>query len=386
MNNSSGTVLLMVLILSAIMYLIAGTLLLVTMTEVHLADFEQRSTQAFYAAESSVTLGLAKLRTDPDYRTDASDTTSIGANTGLLNAQFYDGTNDGNGHFRKSLAPSLYRLVIRGTGSVPGLDAAARRTVEREVVLKPFALFAQATLTLAGGCTIKGNVHGNVAVTIEIGSTVTGDVTSQSSSEPPITLPGSPISLYFPKYWYNGAEYDAQPLTHDTVTLSPAGGVDPPAPAIEVYSGFPTSDNPAGVFYPDSEISGSLVALQVQGTVIIPSPQNLSLTGAVTITPVANFPALIGATDLTLMLMGNLEIFSASLEKSRIQGLIYAKGDLAITGNDAPGEMITGSILGRNIMITGNPIIQVKYDPAVMSNPPPGIDLIELGEWREVFE
>jgi type II secretory pathway component PulK len=85
MTNSSGVVLLMVLILSAIMYLIASTLLLITMTEIHISDFEQRSTQAFYAAESSVTLGLSKLRENPDYRhkNDLYDT-SIGGNPGYF--------------------------------------------------------------------------------------------------------------------------------------------------------------------------------------------------------------------------------------------------------------------------------------------------------------
>ncbi len=392
----------MVLVLSAIMYLIAATLLLITMTEVHIADFEQRSTQAFYAAESSVTLGLAKLRTNTDYRTNSSEMISIGGNTGLLNVQFYDGTNDGNGHFRKSLSPSLYRLVLRGKGTVPGLNAAAKRTVERDVVVKPFALFAQNNLTLTGGCTISGNIHGNSTVRIDIGSTVTGNATSngtiinngiitdtESSLEPKIELPAFPITSYFPKYQYNGAEYEAKPLTHDTVTLSPAGGIDPPASSLELYSGFPTSDNPAGVFYPDSEITGTLTALQVEGTVIIPTayPKSIvSINGAVTITPVDNFPALISMKNLNVILIGNLENFSNSLKKSRIQGLIYIQDDVSFFGNDIVGEVINGSIFGRNITITGNPMFQVTYDPAVISDPPPGIDLFELGEWREVFE
>jgi hypothetical protein len=410
MKSSSGTVLLMVLILSAIMYLIATTLLLITMTEVHIADFEQRSTQAFYAAESSVTLGLAKLRTNTDYRTNTSETTSIGGNTGLLNVQFYDGTDDGNGLFRDALSPSLYRLVLRGKGTIPGLNAATKRTVEREVVLKPFALFAQTTLTLTSGCTITGNIHGNSSVIIGLGNTVeksldfpSGDATSngalindgsvdgtESSLEPQISLPAFPIIPNPPTYHYKGKEYTAKPLVHDTLTLSPKGSIDPPAPSIELYSGFADpDDNPAGVFYPESEITGTLTALLVEGTVIIPPSYptgTVAINGAVTITPVENFPALISAKDLNITLIGNLETFSDSLEKSQIQGLLYVQGNVSFTGNNTPGEIITGSILGYTITLTGNPVFEVRYDPAIISNPPLGIDLIELGEWREVFE
>ena len=46
-DSSAGVVLFMVLILATIMFLLVGTLLVITMTEVYLADFEQRSSQAF---------------------------------------------------------------------------------------------------------------------------------------------------------------------------------------------------------------------------------------------------------------------------------------------------------------------------------------------------
>ncbi len=78
MRSSSGSVLLMALITSAILYLVAVTLLLLTMTEVQISDFESRSTQALYAAESSVTLGLSYLRQEHNYRATASDTMMIG--------------------------------------------------------------------------------------------------------------------------------------------------------------------------------------------------------------------------------------------------------------------------------------------------------------------
>lgn len=399
-THSSGAVLLMVLVLSAIMYLIASTLLLITMSEVHISDFEQRSIQALYAADSSATLGLSKLQQDPNYRTTTSDSFLIGGNTVLLNVRFYDGTNDGNGYFLGSLEPSLYRLVLRGKGTVPGLHAAAKRTVERNVVLKPFALFAGNNVKLSGGADITGNIHGNNVVTIGLNSHVTGNVTSNrlvfqqgtvtdtvSSLEPAISFPMLQGDQYFPKYRYEGAEYEVQPLIHDTVELLPAGKTEPPAPSIEVYSGFPTTDNPAGFFYLNTDLpSDTLTAILVTGTVIIPSSGTLTLDGIVRITPVANFPALISAKNLRITFIGNLEKFSKGLKKSHILGMIYVWGNVSFTGNNLTENILRGSILGWDITVSGNPIFPIEYDPAIFSAPPPGIHFIEFGEWRERFE
>ena len=123
-TDSAGVVLFMVLIVSTIMFLLVGTLLIITMTEVHLANFEQRSTQAFYAAESGLTLGVSKLRENYYYRTVINDTLAIGGNTALLTVEFHHRPN------------SLYHLILQGQGTVPGLHAATRRTVTRQVVLK----------------------------------------------------------------------------------------------------------------------------------------------------------------------------------------------------------------------------------------------------------
>jgi hypothetical protein len=173
MHSSSGSVLLMVLIMSAILYLVAATLLFLTMTEVHLADFEQRSTQAFFVAESSIARGISKLRQNPDDRTTTTDTMSIGGNVGSLNVQFHRKIFDNT--------TSLYQLILEGTGSVTGSHAAANRIVRRDVIVKPFAVFAQNNVLLSGGCQIIGNVHGNGSVILWPDSRITGDVTSSVS-------------------------------------------------------------------------------------------------------------------------------------------------------------------------------------------------------------
>lgn len=411
-NSSSGTVLIMVLILSAIMFLIASTLLLITMTEVHISDFEQRSTQAFYTAESSITLGLSELRKNADHRSNKQDIMSIGGNIGMLAVKFV------------SLSPSLYHLVLKGTGTVPGLNAAeAKRIVERAVVVKPFVLFAWRGVTVSGGCKIIGKIHGNDSVSIDKLSTVKGDLTSSnpvtigdeifndpapktinngivdgtvSSREPEITFPTLPIALYLQKYWYNAIECKAQPLIHKTVILSPVDGVNPPVPSVDIYSGEPTPENPAGIFYLESEIIGSFIIFNVTGTVVDPfTTGSLSINGSIKIMPGSNedfkhFPALITARNLniTFTSVESLNPFFSyeDLKKSQIEGLIYADGDVSFTENDTTGNVMTGSILGENISITGNSGFQVTYDSTIISDPPPGIDLIEPGEWKESFE
>ncbi|MBD3325149.1 hypothetical protein GF339_11230, partial [candidate division KSB3 bacterium] len=180
-SSSAGVALFMVLILTTLMYLLVSTLLLVTMTEIHLADFEQRATQALYAAESSVALGISRLRTNSLYRSETSEILPVGKNIGMVTVKFYDGTNDGNGYYRSALDPSRYRLILQGVGSVPGAQSMAKRTIEREVLIKPFAIFARNSLRVRGGCTIRGNIHANGAVTLEAGTTITGDVTSSTA-------------------------------------------------------------------------------------------------------------------------------------------------------------------------------------------------------------
>ncbi len=395
----------LVLVLSAIMFLAAGTLLILTMTEIHLSDFEQRSAQAFYAAESSVVLGMSRLQGEPDYRTNYSEPITIGTNTGMLSVEFYEGVQDGSGHYLKALKPLLYRLIIRGIGTVPGSGTAVHRTVERKVTIKPFALFAyNGEVTLQGDCTIDGNIHGNFGVNIGEGGEVKDDyyVTSSdlitihshatvekknvSSEEPPIFPPiidKSPVFWYYKEYFYEGTYYLAQPLKQETVILE---GEDPPYETVERYSGTYSSENPAGVFYPLSAITGGPVAIDVSGTLVIPPGQSFSMSGAMTIQPVDNFPAIISEESLNITLMGNLETYSDRIPKSQLKGLIFSDGSVTITGNNTTGEIITGSIIAQKISIACNSAFYLNdAEHATYSDPPPGFKFIETGEWQEVL-
>ena len=123
--TNSGVVLFMVLILTVIMFLVAGTLLIITMTEIRLSDFEYRSTQAFYAAESAFAIGIARLRQNSAYRGDyAPMYYDIGRNPGEIEST------------TRELPPALYHFFLCGTGKIPGWQVAATRTVEQEVAIK----------------------------------------------------------------------------------------------------------------------------------------------------------------------------------------------------------------------------------------------------------
>jgi hypothetical protein len=403
---SSGSALLMAVVTSAILYLAAATLLLLTMTEMQIADFESRSVQAFYAAESSVTLGLARLRQEPHYRAVASETMMVGGAPALLTVsvapQVFDNT------------PALYHLTLRGVGAVPGPQAATIRRVERHVVIKPFALLAREAVTIGEYCRITGNVHGNGPVLLAPTSRVSGNVSSSVSvaatdpaitvttliadgqaqpQEPAITIPNLDVARYYPTYWYQGMQGQAQPLTVDALALSADGADEPPAPHILVYSGIPTPDNPARIFYPDHPLEGPLTAIDLDGTLVIPpqyAASTLTMTGPLRITPVANLPAIISARDIDLTIMNgeDLRRYASSLKKTRITGLIYGSGQIILRGQATVGQEIVGSVVGATIVLDtapGTAQFQATYDAALLTAPPPGLDFLELGDWREVF-
>lgn len=397
-DSPRGTALFMVLLLTTILFLLISTMLLLTMTEINISDVEQRSTQAFYAAESAFSVGIAKLRqTNGAYRHQNDPYNfSAGNNPGFMFVQTTSIT-----------PPALYRFLIRGTGSISGVHAVTTRKIEREVAVKPFVLFAENEVTLNDQCAVVGNVHGNTAVNIAKTANIEGDATSnqsianqgtvtgtQSKNEPEIVLPPLLAARYTPTYRYKDASgnmklYQAQPLSliSDTIALSEVNKIKPPAPSIELYSGFPSAENPAGIFYLPSDLTGNLVALHIEGTLLIPTSA-FHLNGIIRITPVEkHYPAIISTNNLELKLIGNLEQFAAGNEipDNRIQGLIYTTGTVEIDTEEFIGELMTGSIFAQAITLTD---VQMAYqkDPTLLAKPPPGIDFIDIGEWREIIE
>ncbi len=413
--SSSGVVLIMVLILNAIIYLVISTLFLLIMTETHLAGFEQRSTQAFYVAESAITEGIVRLRSNHENHQVLNELMNVGGHQNALTTTFTpqscgeDGTSE-----------SWYALSLQGLGVVTGPQAATRRTVERKIVIKPFTLLAQGSVTLEHWCHISspdktnGNIHGNALVTIRDDATVEGDVSSSgdiliassvtltgetSDDEPEIAFPHLSVERYTPKYIYNGAEYQVQPLS-----LTSFMNEDGTTRLDLYYSGTPGSENPAGVYLLQREVTDSingtvlvLTALNVRGTVIIRAPFNLK--GRVRIEPaVEHFPAFISANgtsitmtfiDMTTMVTPFSDLNVGDLvhipNENAIQGLIYSAGNINVTAY-SDRVNVNGSIFGQNITLNGEAVLNVTYDPGIMTNSPPGLQLVDYGEWREIVE
>ncbi|GAK59179.1 integral membrane protein CcmA involved in cell shape determination [Candidatus Vecturithrix granuli] len=404
---SPGVVLFMVLILTVMMFLAAGTLLIITMTEIRLSDFEYRSNQAFYGAESAIALGIANLRQESAaYGPIAYE---VGGNPGYLEIS------------TRFLPPSVYHFILCGAARISGWQASATRAIEREITIKPFVVFAENQVTLTGQCTIEGNVHGHATIEVGPSVTITGNVTASTTPvlnqgtiegdhissdigtlEPEISFPELAIDFYswtYPCTGIDGAPIfcEAQPLIHDTLLLDLDENPETPEETIELFSSDVSStNNPARIFYLSFEVpEASLTAFNVYGTVVIPSDypsDTVLLKGSFMIEPLNtssnHFPALISAKPLSMTFREDLANKSDSIAENHITGLIYVLGDLTLI-SETSGEIITGSLFGRNITITGNQAAatEISYDPAIFTTPPPGFDLIELGAWREsVFE
>ena len=86
-----------------------------------------------------------------------------------------------------------------------------------------------------------------------------------------------------------------------------------------------------------------------------------------------------------LDLIEGLKKYANSLKKNRINGLVYSDNGISIDGQGTTGIVLHGSVLGANISLATNLVLDVKYDHALLASPPPGIDFFELKEWREIF-
>ncbi len=405
----------MVLIVSAVIYLAISTLFLLIMTEIHLADFEQRSTQAFYLAESAITKGVVRLRANHKNHHVLNDLIAIGGRQHALTTTFIPKPcgND-------NTAKAWYALNLQGLGVVTGQQTATRRKVGRDVVLKPFALLAKRNITLQNLCHISGpndtngNLHGNgqviigdhvniegdasssTGILISSNATVTGD---SSQKEPWIAFPDFSVPLYIPKYAYHGEEYQAQPLS--LLSFPSADGTS----RLDIYyKGSPNDENPAGIYILPHKIADNIggtmtvfTTFDIQGTVIVQN--SFALRGRVRINPaVDHFPAFISSNgypiEMTFIDRTTIEAAYSDLDvedlalipdENSIQGAIYSRGDIGLTAFSDSAK-VAGSMFGQNIALNGNSTIEVTYDPGIMTDPPPGLQLVDYGAWREIIE
>ena len=405
-TRSAGSALISVVILSAIVYLAIVALLILAATETQIAYYEQRTTQAFYGAESALTLGIADLRGYNGEKVSVfNEAVIIGGEPATFSSHLEKPKKKETG------VESLYHHSLVGTATRTGPNGATTRAVQQDIVIKPFALFASKSLQLRGGCAIAGHAHGNDSVSLDAGAVIDGNLTSsagvsasstqvlgKAQKEEDIRLPVVPLRAYYPKYIYKGEVFEAEPLAlQEIIPLVAKDDIPPPAAELRFYAQTPSVKNPAGVFYVSSEInsdaSGALVALAIQGTLLLEHPAKLR--GIVQISAVDNFPAFVNFSENPLEItvippklitpFMDLTVGSSRAlpDDSLIQGLIYSSGDVAIAAEGVSGTALKGSIFAKNITLTGNPTLKMEYNLRVLTNSPPGLQLVERSEWRE---
>ena len=405
-TRSAGSALISVVILSAIVYLAIIALLILAATETQIAYYEQRTTQAFYGAESALTLGIADLRGYNGEKVSVFNEAVIMGGEPATFSSYLEKPKK-----KEKEVESLYHHSVIGTATRTGPNGATTRAVQQDIVIKPFALFASKSLQLRGGCAIEGHAHGNDSVSLDAGAFIDGNLTlsggmsasseqvsGKTQREEEMRLPVVPLRAYYPKYIYQGEVFEAEPLAlPEIIPLVAKDDISPPAVELRLYAQTPSVKNPAGVFYVSSEInsdaSGALVALAIQGTLLLEHPAKLR--GIIQISAVDNFPALVNFSGAPLEItvippelitpFMDLTVGSSRPlpDDSLIQGLIYSSGDVAITSEGVGRTALKGSIFAKNITLTGNPKLKMEYNLRVLTNSPPGLQLVERSEWRE---
>ena len=70
-------------------------------------------------------------------------------------------------------------------------------------------------------------------------------------------------------------------------------------------------------------------------------------------------------------------------QTNHVSGLIYSTGDVTLASTGAGGELVRGSVFARNITISGDPQFLLRYNLRLLTDSPPGLQLVERFNWRE---
>lgn len=419
-TENAGSALIMVVVLSAIIYLAITLLLLLVAVETQVSYSEQRSMQAFFSAESTLAFSHANLRALNGEFVPMHDVMQLADDWAL---------------YRNNVIPqqAIYHYKTFAYVTLVGANGMTQRGVGQDIIVKPFALFAAGDLSLTDGVTIKrfsenigANIHGEQRVSLARGVSVEGNVTFGASLDcpglkmaqegelacpenpilgkirraPTIPFPSIKTAIYTPTYRYHGKEYQAEALGAPTiVALEKNGETEPPATAIHVYARRPNlTMNPAGVFFADSvindETTNTLTNLDIEGTLILQGSAPWKMKGILKIEAVENFPAILSfssnSLDLHYLPFENIEQFLPKGGQghnmnttNHISGLIYSKGDVTLISDGAGGELVKGSVFAQNITITATPQFIMRYNLRVLTDSPPGLSLLDTMNWCE---
>jgi hypothetical protein len=207
---------------------------------------------------------------------------------------------------------------------------------------------------------ITGDLRSNGAVTLPLGSTVSGNVYGTALSllgvlgqsfiqTPANTLQNAPTSVTdYRTYTYNGVTYSAKLLTTDPAAGTTLG---------------PTLTNPAGIYYTQNR-TANLSGVTINGTLIVKSG-NLSVTSGNNnvITPMSGFPGLVVDKQITV---------PGSNKSLTVNGLTWAGTGITGTGSNSGSAIsINGSLLipGTNALNSYTGTVNLNYTAANVNVP-----------------
>ena len=70
-------------------------------------------------------------------------------------------------------------------------------------------------------------------------------------------------------------------------------------------------------------------------------------------------------------------------QTNHISGLIYSTGNVALASNGVGGELLNGSVFAQNITISSDLQFLMRYNLRLLTDSPPGLQLVERFNWRE---
>ncbi len=283
--------------------------------------------------------------------------------TGMEGALTITVTNTSNGYFDITSAATLNGITSTGHAKV---KLNKSRTFSYGGNFRGNLSLSNNT-NLSGGLITDGSVTKNSAtvsgtIVASNGQTLGGTNYSGSAISYPMTA-----MYYMPYYFYNGNRYTAKSLgnTYTGGTLFDSD----------------TTNNPANVWYSSNgtTITGNTT---LNGTLIVASNKDLTLTSTITINPVSNMPAAVFGRRLTMN--GGNRTFNGN-------GIVYVSD--TIRGSGASGTStvnITGALVGN---VGGWPVdsgfsgaLNVSYNSSRnrisgFADELENIDSVEIKQW-----
>ena len=284
--------------------------------------------QAQYLAESGLNLAVYYLKNPSSspialiYGTSGNvhypGETGIAIN-GMAGTVDVAVTNPANGMFAITSTGTFDGTAVTATSSIA--IGKMKQFTYAGYFIGPVTLNSKTSVT--GGVITNGPLQQSYVGQVSGASTTSSSGTSADLQDP---NSGYPISMlhYLPTYFYKG-----KTCTAKAITANFAGGT---------LSDDDTTSNPANVWYIGQSGIKFTGTTTLAGSLVTASGMSVTITGTVTITPVANMPALVVGSDLT---------FNATTAAVTANGPTYLGGQVKGTGTTTNANFnVNGVLIG----------------------------------------